>query len=122
MLENAKKLAIALISIAALALMLSITAHSMQSAAKIVLLGLFYIFTPGWVVVNMLLREALLIEKITASIALGIIILTLASSYASLFGIKLSAMMMAVLIISIIIIGACKAFHEHKKDSKKHGR
>lgn len=121
MFKIAKTFIIVLISIAVLTLALSITAHSLKSAGTLVLLGLFYIFAPGWIFVNMFLREALLIEKITTSAAAGMIFLTLASAYASLFGFKLSSMVTAAFIIVIIISIYYKAFQKNKKDTRKHG-
>ncbi len=117
---DAKKFTAPLVLTAALILMLSITAHSFHNAATMVLMGIFYIFAPGWIFVNTFLKEAILIEKITISIALGMIFLSLASAYASLLGFKLSAAMMAGLIITIIIIAAGKKYQEHKKNPHKH--
>ena len=121
MFKIAKTFIAVLIVIAALILMLFITAHSLRSAGTLVLLGLLYIFAPGWIFVSTFLQESLLIEKITVSLALGMILLTLASAYSSLFGARLSSSITAAFIIVIIIISAYKAFQKHKKDSRKHG-
>lgn len=94
-----KKIAIVSVTLVVLIILISLTNFTWMQSVRTVILSFIYLFLPGYAISLFVFKEADLIERITYSVALSMVILPLPASYASLYEINIPKSIFTTIII-----------------------
>lgn len=100
-----KKIATVSSILLGLIILISFTNFTWLQSARIVILSFIYLFLPGYTISLFIFKEADLMERMTLSMSLSLVILPLPNLYASLYQIHIHKSLLTM----AIIVGAIAA-------------
>jgi len=94
-----KKIATVSLILSALIILISFTDFTWLQSARMVILSFIYLFLPGYTISLFIFKEAELMERMTLSMALSLVLLPLLHFYASLYQIYIHKSLLTMIII-----------------------
>ena len=83
--SNLRKIVNIALILAALIIAISITNFTLVQSTKLVILSFIYLFLPGYTLSLFIFKEEDVIERVTFSVAISLVILPLPNLYASIY-------------------------------------